>query len=110
MSKLSKYRPWRSCILLLLLGSLFLAIKHVINKDIRQHRLWMMRAMAAALGPATQRAIIIPVFVIFGEEVMTDQVIGLLIWVGLLINLAVVEYLSFKARLMEKNKIGALLI
>jgi drug/metabolite transporter (DMT)-like permease len=81
-----------------LLGSLFLAIKYVLNKDIQNHRLWMMRAMAAALGPATQRLIIIPIVLIFGEEVVTDRVIGLLIWSGILINLAFVEYLRFRER------------
>ena len=81
---------------IVLLGSLFLAIKYVMRKDIQNHRLWMMRAMAAALGPATQRLIIIPVVLIFGEEVVTDRVIGLLIWSGILINLAFVEYLRFR--------------
>ncbi len=89
---------------IVLLGSLFLAIKYVMRKDIQNHRLWMMRAMAAALGPATQRLIIIPVVLIFGEEVVTDRVIGLLIWSGLLINLAFVEYLRFREmRLTPQN-------
>lgn len=83
---------------IVLLGSLFLAIKYVMNKDIQNHRLWMMRAMAAALGPATQRLIIIPLVLVFGEEVVTDRVIGLLIWSGILVNLAFVEYLRFKGR------------
>jgi hypothetical protein len=79
-----------------LLGSLILAIKCVLAKDIKNHRLWMMRAMAAALGPATQRMIIIPVFMIFGEDFLTDDVIGLLIWAGLLINIAFVELVCLK--------------
>jgi hypothetical protein len=75
-----------------------------MHKDIQNHRLWMMRAMAAALGPATQRLIIIPVVLIFGEEVVTDRVIGLLIWSGILINLAFVEYLRFREmRLTPQN-------
>lgn len=89
---------------IVLLGSLFLAIKYVVNKDIQNHRLWMMRAMAAALGPATQRLIIIPIVLVFGEEVVTDRVIGLLIWSGILINLAFVEYLRFKERRFNPQK------
>ena len=87
-----------------LLGSLFLAVKYVMSKDIKNHRLWMMRAMAAALGPATQRVIIIPIFIVFGEDAITDEVIGILIWSGILINLAFVEYLQWRERRKNSNK------
>ncbi len=81
---------------IVLLGAIWLAIKYIRNKNIKEHKLWMMRAMAAALGPATQRLIILPVFMIFGEEVLTEWFIGLLIWSGLIINLVFVEYIHFK--------------
>lgn len=76
---------------IVLIGSMVLAIYSAIKGNINNHKKWMMRAMAAALGPSTQRLIIIPVFVLFGEGVLTNLIIGLLIWAGLLINLGVVE-------------------
>ncbi|GLX77138.1 membrane protein [Thalassotalea insulae] len=81
---------------IVLIGALALAIYYVRRKKIAQHKLWMMRALAAALGPATQRLIIIPVFLMFGQEVLTDQLIGILIWAGLIINLVFVEIIHLR--------------
>lgn len=66
------------------------------------HRLWMMRSIAFGLAPATQRIIIIPIFTIFGEAVITEVLIGLLIWSGLLINLLFVELFNIR----KKNRLN----
>ncbi len=65
-------------------------------RDIPKHRRWMMRAVAFGLGPATQRVVIIPYFLIFG--VPENWMIGLVIWMGFLINLAVVEFVLARNR------------
>lgn len=82
----------------ILLGSLYFAIKNVLQRNIPKHRKWMIRAVAVSLAPATQRVIIIPMYIFWGEKVNTDLVIGLLIWSGLLINLAFVEFTAIKRK------------
>ncbi|WP_286232711.1 DUF2306 domain-containing protein [Thalassotalea sediminis] len=90
---------------LLLITSLVIAIYAIAQKNIIRHKLWMMRAMAAALGPATQRLIILPIFMLFGQEILTDLIIGILIWAGLIVNLLFVEYIHRKSakEKMRKN-------
>lgn len=75
-----------------LTGSLALGIRAIRRKQVAQHRVWMMRVTAAALAPATQRLIIVPVFIAFGESILTDAVIAGVIWLGLIVNLAVVQW------------------
>ncbi|WP_370980298.1 DUF2306 domain-containing protein [Agaribacterium sp. ZY112] len=95
---------WAYCIIMFV--AFYLAIKNILVRNVKNHRKWMMFAMASALGPATQRVVFIPVFVIFGEEVMTDLVIGSVIWFGLLANLAFVQWILFRenARAKALNK------
>ncbi|MEM8889272.1 MAG: DUF2306 domain-containing protein [Bacteroidota bacterium] len=81
-----------------LILSLALAIRFILRRDVRRHKIWMMRAIALGLGPATQRLIIMPVFFAYGLP--SEMAIGLLVWGGYLINLAFVEWLLFR----EKNK------
>ena len=57
--------------------------------NIPAHRAWMIRATAVALGPATQRLFFIPAYLIMGS--IEQWVIGVGIWVGFLVNLAVAE-------------------
>lgn len=83
---------------IVLIGSMVLAIYSMMKGNISNHKKWMMRAMAAALGPATQRLIIIPVFKLFGEGVLTNLIIGLLIWAGFIINLGVVEVILKRSK------------
>lgn len=90
---------------IVMLSALYLAIKHALNQNIKNHRLWMMRTVAVGLAPATQRIIIIPLVVIFGEDIVTDLFIGLLIWVGLIINLLFVEFIRLKARCHANTKL-----
>ena len=51
------------------------------------HRRYMVFALAIGLGPATQRLIMIPSFLLFGMP--PDWLIGTVIWVGFLVNLLV---------------------
>lgn len=78
------------------LVSLGCALYTVRSRDFISHRAWMMRAVATGLGPATQRVIFIPLFLLFGEP--TDLVIGLVIWIGFGLNLLVVEFLLWRGR------------
>ena len=67
--------------------ALSFAFYAILNRQINQHRIGMMVAMAIGLAPATQRVIILPWYYLTGE--INDLLIGMVIWLGLLINLAV---------------------
>lgn len=74
-----------------LVGSIAMSVQAILKRDVLRHRAWMMRAVAAMLSPATQRVLIIPWVGITG--IFNDAIIATVIWCGLLINLAVVEWL-----------------
>ena len=78
--------------------SLSLALQSIrsSSRDIPRHRIWMMRAVAFGLGPATQRLFILPVFFTYG--MVSDLTIGVVIWFGFLTNLAVVEWVLYRER------------
>jgi uncharacterized membrane protein len=76
----------------LMIISMPLAVWFAIKGNISHHKSWMKVAVAAGLTPATQRVLFIPAMLIWGEEIMTDTVIGILIWTGLLINLSVLAW------------------
>ena len=88
-----------------LILSLALAIRFIMRKNVRQHRIWMMRAIALGLGPATQRLIIMPVFFAYGLP--SELTIGLLVWGGYLINLAFVEWILFKEKNRQASRLRA---
>lgn len=73
-----------------LILSLGQAVRAIVTRDIQRHRAWMMRAMAIGLGGATQRVFLLPVFVINGG--LGELTIGLGVWSGFLLNLAVAEW------------------
>ncbi|MEM7114324.1 MAG: DUF2306 domain-containing protein [Chloroflexota bacterium] len=85
-----------------LIVSLIIALRAIRRRNVQQHKAWMMRAVALALGPATQRVIILPLFFTLGG--LTDLMIGLLIWTGFLINLAVAERVIWRDR--EQQALG----
>ena len=70
--------------------ALGLALRAILARDVPRHRVWMMRAFALGLGPATQRLIILPIF--FTTGIPDDLTIGVIVWSGFLINLTVVEW------------------
>lgn len=77
-------------------ASMALALWYIRSRDIPSHRKWMMRAIAFGLGPATQRLFLLPVFLIYG--MVSDMTIGIVIWLGFLLNLAVVEWVLARER------------
>ena len=80
----------------ILIFGLILALWAVRKRDFVTHRAWMMRAVAAGLGPATQRLLILPYFIAFG--IPNDFVIGLVVCFGILTNMVVVETILWRER------------
>lgn len=74
--------------------SLALAYVAVRQRRIATHRAWMMRAYAIGLGVSTQRLLILPVALALGLP--GDPWLGLLLWAGWLLNLAVVELILWR--------------
>lgn len=72
--------------------ALTIAYRAIRRRDIATHRAWMMRAYAIGLGVATQRVLVIP-YAAITMSVPPDPWLGLLLWAGWLLNLAVVESL-----------------
>lgn len=79
-----------------LIMSLGISLRLILKREIRGHRAWIMRAVACGLGPATQRLIILPIFFIYGT--VNESLVGLVVWAGVLINLAVVERILWRER------------
>lgn len=74
-----------------MLAVLVLGIRAIWRRDIAAHRAWMMRAYAISLGAATQTALLLPVFLLFGPPVgLLADLVFIAAW-GL--NLAVAERL-----------------
>ena len=80
----------------LLVFAEFQAIRFIVARNIASHRAWMMRALAMVFGPATQRFIVIPYFVLVGMP--SELFIGFLVWSGWIINLAFVEWFLWRER------------
>lgn len=83
--------------------SLAVALWAILGRDVATHRAWMMRAVACGLGPATQRLIILPWFLLTGA--VNDLLIGIVVWSGLLINVLVVEWILSRER---RSRVGTI--
>ena len=73
----------------LLLFSLSMAIRHILRKEVRQHREWMIRTFALAMSVASQR-----VFFILFRSLMgltTEEAFGATFWLAIGVNLVVAE-------------------
>ena len=70
--------------------SLSIALQAIFKRDIKRHELWMMRAVAIGLSPATQRVFILPIYFITGD--VSDLVIGVGMWSAFVVNLGFVEW------------------
>lgn len=77
---------------IVLVGGLAWALVAIRQGQVKQHRLGMMCMTAATLSPAVQRIIAIPLYVLLGH--FSDWMIGLLVWLGLLVNLAFVAWIA----------------
>jgi uncharacterized membrane protein len=76
-------------LLLFSMGRAFLAIR---SGDVARHREWMMRAFAVAIGISTVRvvgAMLDPALTPYGYS--ASQILGLSLWVGWLLTVAVAE-------------------
>ena len=73
----------------LLLFSLSMAIRHILRKEVRQHREWMIRTFAAAMRVATQRVFTIILIPLMGLSL--EEVFGAAFWLGIGVNLVVAE-------------------
>lgn len=80
-----------------------LALGSVIGGNIKQHRAWMIRAVAITLGPITPTLLALPIYAIFGSldkfsPGLSQLELGYARWIGMTMNLAIVEYCLFKER------------
>lgn len=73
----------------LFLFSLSMAICHILRKEVRQHREWMIRTFALAMSVATQR-IFIGLLTALTESGF-EEVFGTAAWLGIGVNLLVAE-------------------
>ncbi len=69
----------------LVLFSLSMAIRHILRKEVRQHREWMIRTFVLALSVATQRVFLI----LFGSltGLSLEEVFGAVFWSGIGVNM-----------------------
>ena len=73
----------------LFLFSLSMAIRHILRKEVRQHREWMIRTFALAMSVATQRVFLILLQPLTGLDL--EAVFGSAFWLGIGVNLVVAE-------------------
>jgi len=74
---------------ILFLFSLTMAIRHILRKEVRQHREWMIRTFALAMSVATMRVFLILSRPLTGLS--TEEVFGASFWLGIGVNLLVAE-------------------
>lgn len=79
-----------------MLAAIGIATAAIMRGNVARHRVWMIRAFAIGLAPATQRILLIPVFVALGEA--TDTLIDVGMTVGWLLNVGVAEWILWRSR------------
>ena len=78
---------------LFFLGALGLACLHIRARRVAEHREWMLRAIAAALGIASIRIVSLPLDVTLAPRGVDPRVIfALALWIGWGVTLAVAEW------------------
>ncbi|UKS25809.1 DUF2306 domain-containing protein [Paenibacillus sp. HWE-109] len=92
---------------LLWLVTTWKAFRFAVNKQFREHRIWMIRSYAVTLV-ATSARLIVPICILLylamhgfhlpagGREQMVAEILEVNIWIGLLVNLIVVEWFLLK--------------
>lgn len=75
----------------LMAASLVLGVRAILRRDVRGHRVWMMRGYAIGMGAGTQVLLILPWTLAFGAPAATPR--ALLMGLGWALNLAVVEWI-----------------
>jgi uncharacterized membrane protein len=71
------------------LFSLAMAIRHILRKEVRQHREWMIRTFALAVWVATVRVCFLLLGAITGLSV--EETFGASFWLGFGVNLLIAE-------------------
>jgi uncharacterized membrane protein YqgA involved in biofilm formation len=71
------------------LFSLAMAIRHILRKEVRQHREWMIRTFALAVGVATVRVFFLLLGAMTGLSF--EETFGASFWLGFGVNLVVAE-------------------
>lgn len=84
-----------------------LALWHIINRNVDVHRKWMIRAVATTLAVVTPLFVEAIMFVLFGQLENIFTVINQFQhdygrFIGMAINLAIVEYIFFKETVKKK--------
>ena len=94
-------RATRLVVGVMVLGFLALSINAARNRQIAQHRVWMIRAYALIMAAGTQALIGLPIFLTYGRpEPATMDLILALCWP---LNLAVAELVIRGYRLPRWN-------
>ena len=87
------------------LFSLAMAIRHILRKEVRQHREWMIRTFALAVGVATVRVFFLLLGVITGLSF--EETFGASFWLGFGVNLLIAEVWINYTRASARSPAGA---
>lgn len=77
-----------------------LSLWHAIKRNISAHQLWICRAIAIGLAGATRAVLEIFAIAIPGDHTAIQE--GIIMWLGMTINLAILEYYWRKNRRVRK--------
>lgn len=80
--------------------TLTIALQSILRRNIARHRVWMIRAFAIGLAISTMRIFFIPAYLLYG--VPSDFTVGLGMWIGFLVNIAVAEIILWRERKVRR--------
>ncbi len=86
------------------LFSLAMAIRHILRKEVRQHREWMIRTFALAVGVATVRVFFLLLGAMTGLSF--EETFGASFWLGFGVNLVVAEVWINYTRASSRSAVG----
>jgi uncharacterized membrane protein len=84
-----------------------------VKKDFKEHRIWMIRSFSFTLVAVSGR-LLVPVLLLTyyilndfslpeGREKMVEEVLNVNIWVGIVLNFAIVEWIILRKVAIEKK-------
>ncbi len=76
--------------------TLTVALRAILGRNVARHRAWMIRAFAIGLAISTMRFFFIPAYLLYGMP--SDFTVGLGMWIGFLVNIAVAELILWRER------------
>ena len=90
----------------LMVAALVISVRAILRGNVARHRAWMIRGYAVGVGAATQRLLMLPMFLILGD--MSELLIGVMVWFGWGLNV-VVAALSLRrgAWFLRRRRKGA---